>query len=228
MINSRVRVARLVELSIRSLPLAVPLTALLILAVVTTCSSCRNKTASKSLVSVSFETSLDYDTPQLPPFSSNFEITNFTWHPAAASSDSTYRYLVQMICLEGKSVSPPGEVSPGHKLYLCFWINDPVPYKIYADPIHPGIFPVARVIPVKPGEKEDEYLDQVSGVGLEVTQYFPGIPVGKVRKVQMLRETAEGSLEVIISEKNRLAGKVNYRDANLTISGSFDCPFHKK
>jgi hypothetical protein len=111
------------------------------------------------------------------------------------------------------------------KIYLCFSINDPTPYTLAPGPIHTGTFPIAKVVPAVPGEKDSNYLDEVSGLQLELTEYNAGTEGPRVRKVELIRETAQGSIEITISDKDRLAGKFDVRDSIVSITGSFDCPF---
>ena len=46
------------------------------------------------------------------------------------------------------------------------------------------------------------------------------------RNVELANATAEGSVEITVSNKERLAGNFDVNDTNLTITGTFHCQFH--
>ena len=208
---------------------------LLILALFTGCSSLLDKFEPKDLLTVSFERSLDYNSPRLPPFSSRFEMKVFSSSPAVASDHGTHLYTRQLTCLEGKAIGPKGEAVPvpdqegdhHHKINICFTINDPMKYTTtFVPPIYAGVFPFAKQIPAKLDEKEPSYLNEVSGLGLTLTEHYANSLSPRERLVTSRRDTHQGSIEITVSEQNRLVGKINVQDGNLSITGSFDCRYH--
>jgi hypothetical protein len=67
-------------------------------------------------------------------------------------------------------------------------------------------------------------LDEVNGLGLIVDEARSDSNQLRERNVQLLYEEGRGSIDVTVSEKDRLAGKIDVNDGNLIITGSFDCP----
>jgi len=177
----------------------------------------------KILVTVSFKKSTTDPNGQLPEFSSRFEMTKFTWHPSAASRDSDFLYTMQNTCLEGQSEAP-GELTPRHKIELCFSINDPSPYTLYPPPIHTGTFRIATTNPHAVG-RIGYNLNVVDFLKLDLSEVDPS---GQYRRrhVELVNATAEGSVEITVSNKQRLAGNFDVNDTNLTITGTFNCQFH--
>ena len=205
---------------------------LLVLALFTGCASQLDRFEPKHLLTVSFQKSKNTDSGWQSPFSSRFEAIDFEWYPAAAGSDNKYLYTRQQTCLHGNAVAPRGDVvpppgqvgDPAHKIFLCFSINDPAAYTITPPPIHTGHFPIAKIIHVPLDAPQPQYLDEVNGVGIVLEEaYSPSNPL-RERNVQLDYEAGQGWIDVTVSEKDRLAGKIEVHDTNLSITGSFDCP----
>jgi hypothetical protein len=176
----------------------------------------------KIFVTVSFKKSTTDPNGQLPEFSSRFEMTKFTWRPSAASRDSQFLYTTQTTCLEGESEAP-GELTPRHKLELCFTINDPSPYTLYPPPIHTGTFRIATTNPHALG-RIGYNLNVVDLLKLDLSEVDPSGHYRR-RNVELVNATAEGSVEITVSNKQRLAGNFDVNDTNLTITGTFNCQF---
>ncbi|HXD31621.1 MAG TPA: hypothetical protein VN643_10915 [Pyrinomonadaceae bacterium] len=178
--------------------------------------------ADKNLLRVSFVESTD---KVGGPFSSHFEFSYFTSHPAAAGSNNAYLYTRQFTCLDGRAALARGDESLNAKIYLCFTINDASHGSPGAPRIHTGSFPVAtRTVHETVDNPESFALGEVNTVFAEVTVFDPNTNQSRVRKVVLLNESAEGSIDITVSQRDRLAGKFNIKDGNLTITGSFDCP----
>ena len=201
---------------------------LLIMTLFTACSSSQNNSStpspSKNLITVSFQKSFDL----FPPYSSVFEITDFHSSPGAVSSDSTYLYTTQKYCLNGKGVPQPEQtsagsptVSPRDTSIFCFSINDPIPYELYAPPIHTGVFPIAKF---PPGKAFTHELNKLTLVRLDLKEYYGAAQFPRARTVILENVNASGTIEITASEKDRLAGTININDNNLSVTGTFDCP----
>lgn len=204
---------------------------LLMIALLTACASSKNSatdsSSSQSRITISFQKSIDFKAP-LPPYSSAFEITDYHSSPGGVSNETGYLYTDQKFCLKGTAVPKPGQAETGSPstprrdtATFCFSINDYVPYKLYPDPIHPGIFPIGRW---PPGMLYNPTPNEVTFVRLELREYYGNAEIPRARSVGLFNNDASGTIEITTSEKNRLAGKIDINDGNLTVTGSFDCP----
>lgn len=184
---------------------------------------CSSKSGGKvgdpNVVAVSFKEAFSNSNDVRSPFSAHFKISKGDWQPAAVTIDSTYSHLAQKYCLDGKTEALPDQ--PRYSLILCFEINEPVPYKMMADPLNPGTFPIGQL---EPGKLYSMEMYKLTGVGLSVNE--EGSPPGDERRTHLINSEAQGSLQITASEKKRIAGKINVSDLNMSVVGEFDCPVH--
>jgi hypothetical protein len=190
---------------------------LLLLSVFTACSK---KQPDPVLLNVSFRESENH---QGPPFSAGFKFKWANAFPGQVGGNNTHLYTMQRTCLDGRSIAEDSEFGSA-AIFLCFTIHDP-PTANPASRIHTGTFPVFTQPEPSFREEPAAYaLNEVSVVSLELTDHTnPGRE--RERKVLMLNQAAQGSIEITVSQKDRVAGKFNVNDGNLSITGAFDCPF---
>lgn len=217
---------------------------LLVLALLIACSSCtREKTDEEllrdmqaeqdksrrpqELLTVSFQTSVVFTSEKPPPFSGQFDIVRAKWLAGATSDDSGYKYTAQQYCLEGRGVTlaEDGKTETFTKtsrnsLSLCFSVNDPIPYTLVARLLHTGTFPIGQLIS---GKMYSDDLNKVTGIGVKIKEYYDGSNYPRDRNVDLNNLEAQGLVEITLSEKDRIAGKFDIKDNNLSISGSFNC-----
>lgn len=182
----------------------------------------KQKLTDQKVLNISFQQSADH---HWPPFSSQFELTRFMSHPAAVGVNNEYMFTKQMTCFDGKAVLAEGDQSLNSKIYLCFTINERPSTMPSAQPLHTGTFPVTtHYVDAKPGQAETYLLFEVNTLVLELTESITTSQEPRERKVMMQNQTAQGTIEITFSDKDRIAGKIDVKDGNLSITGAFDCP----
>ncbi|HEV7396859.1 MAG TPA: hypothetical protein VGN86_10150 [Pyrinomonadaceae bacterium] len=148
-------------------------------------------------------------------------------HPAAVGSNNEYMFIKMMTCFDGNAVLAEGGQSLNDTIYMCFTIHEPPPTTPTSPPLQTGTFPVTtHYVDAKAGQAETYMLFEVNTLVLELTEATTTSEGPRERKVMMQNKTAQGTIEITFSDRDRLAGKIDVKDGNLSITGSFDCPYY--